>query len=57
MPHELNAPMPGSVAANLPGLEAVVKELEEVKKAIEVRRPIYCPRSLKRSTVINVPGA
>ena len=53
---ELNDDQKRSIE-NLPGLEAVVKELEEVKKAIEVRRPIYCPRSLKRSTVINVPGA
>ena len=29
--------------ATLPGLEAVVKELEEVKKSIEVGRPIHYP--------------
>ena len=40
---ELNDDQKRSVAI-LPGLEAVVKELEEVKKAIEVRRPTYCLR-------------
>jgi len=43
--------------ATLPDLEAVGKELEEVKRAIEVRQFVYCLCSLKRSTVINVPGA
>jgi len=53
---EFNEDQVRSIAA-LPGYEAVVKELEEVKKAIEVRRPIYCLRSPMRSTVINVPDA
>lgn len=39
---ELNEDQKRSVST-LPSLEAVVKELEEVKKAIEVRRPIYYP--------------
>jgi hypothetical protein len=37
---ELNPDQLRSIAS-LPGLEAVAKELEEVKKAIEVRRPTY----------------
>lgn len=42
--------------ATLPSLEAIGKELEEVKRAVEVRRLVYYLRSLKRSTVIDVPG-
>jgi hypothetical protein len=38
---EFNDDQKRSIAI-LPGYEAVMKELEEVKKAIEVRRPIYC---------------
>lgn len=37
---DLNSDQIRSIAS-LPQLEAVVKELEEVKKAIEVRRPPY----------------
>ena len=37
---ELNPDQIRSIAS-LPGLEAVVKELEEAKKSIEVGRPTY----------------
>jgi len=47
---ELNDDQKRSITT-LPGLEAVVKELEEVKKAIEVGRPFYYLRFLKRSTM------
>ena len=43
---ELNDDQKRSVAT-LPGLEAVIKELEEAKKAIEVGRPIYYLRFSK----------
>jgi hypothetical protein len=52
---ELNQDQIRSIAT-LPGLEAVVKELEEVKKAIEVRQVICCPRFTK-PTMIDVTGS